>query len=120
MEITGNQITEFRKANGLTQSELAKQLGVSVRTIQNYECGGKIPSTKLETFENLLNSDKKGKEIKMIRMDDHMERKFDGISKNEIALYIIHYKDEFMENNLFTLFIDKISHERALQIIKEM
>ena len=41
-------IKESRKKLGLTQDELAKQLGVSRRTIQNYEKGEVIPETKRE------------------------------------------------------------------------
>ena len=37
-------IKKYRKINGLTQSELAKKLNVTIRTIQNYESGNREPS----------------------------------------------------------------------------
>ena len=37
-------IKKYRKINGLTQSELAKKLNVTTRTIQNYESGNSEPS----------------------------------------------------------------------------
>lgn len=37
-------IKKYRKINGLTQSELAKKLDVTTRTIQNYESGNREPS----------------------------------------------------------------------------
>lgn len=37
-------IKKYRKINGLTQSELAKKLNVTTRTIQNYESGNREPS----------------------------------------------------------------------------
>ena len=44
--MTGINLKEKRKQLGLYQSELAEILGVSSNTINNYEAGKKIPSTK--------------------------------------------------------------------------
>jgi transcriptional regulator with XRE-family HTH domain len=43
-----------RKAAGLSQRQLAAALGVSVRTIQNYERGRSVPFRHLPTLETLL------------------------------------------------------------------
>lgn len=50
------KIREKREELGLTQSELATLIGVSLRTIQNYEKDGVIPSSKYEILRNVLNT----------------------------------------------------------------
>lgn len=47
------ELKEFRKKFKLTQSSLAKMLGVDIKTIQNWEAGKKIPSTKNEIFRKI-------------------------------------------------------------------
>ena len=42
MEFTG-QLQKLRKEKGYTQSELAEKIGVSCRSIQNYELGARYP-----------------------------------------------------------------------------
>lgn len=46
-------IKKIRDKLNLTQEELAKKIGVTPRTIQNYETGGKIPTSKHEIIRNL-------------------------------------------------------------------
>lgn len=46
-------IKKIRDKLNLTQEELAKKIGVTPRTIQNYEAGGKIPTSKHEIIRNL-------------------------------------------------------------------
>ena len=41
-------IKAIRIESGLTQPEFAKRLGVTTRTVQNWEAGGTIPETKRE------------------------------------------------------------------------
>lgn len=36
----------LRKMNGMTQKELAEELGLTLRTIQNYELGASLPRSK--------------------------------------------------------------------------
>ena len=36
----------IREKLGISQEEFAKRLGVSSRTVQNWECGKKIPDSK--------------------------------------------------------------------------
>lgn len=54
--MNGNEIRKKREQLGLTQSELAALIGVSLRTIQNYEKDGVIPSSKSEILHNVLNT----------------------------------------------------------------
>ena len=48
------QIKLKRKEKGITQAELSKLLGVSTKTIQNYESGHVIPDTKKEILLRIL------------------------------------------------------------------
>ena len=47
-------VKNIRKNLKLSQSELASKIGVSLRTIQNWEAGEKIPKTKHEILRNFL------------------------------------------------------------------
>jgi len=51
------EIKQKRKKLGLTQEELAKKLGVSLKTISNYEKGEVIPESKKELLHKILNSE---------------------------------------------------------------
>lgn len=71
----GENIKRIRKMRGITQSDLAKKLEVTARTIQNYESGNREPNLEtlmkicdtldcapmeiidLTEFENLKNND---------------------------------------------------------------
>jgi len=48
------EIKKRRKELGLNQEELAKKLGVSVKTISNYETGDVIPESKKELLRDIL------------------------------------------------------------------
>jgi len=48
------EIKKRRKELGLNQAELAKKLGVSLKTVSNYENGEVIPESKLELLHNIL------------------------------------------------------------------
>jgi len=59
----GEKVKNARIAKNWSQSDLAKQAGISLRTIQNYESGERLPKKKetytkladvLETDENTL------------------------------------------------------------------
>ena len=52
--MTGDRIRINRKKLGLTQDQLAKKLGVSKRTIINYEKGETIPDSKSELLHQIL------------------------------------------------------------------
>ena len=55
LEITGSSIKKYREENKISAQEFADIIGVSLRTIQNYEGGGKIPTTKYEILRRTLN-----------------------------------------------------------------
>lgn len=56
--MTGEYIKEKRKALNLSQSQLAKLVGVGKNTIYNYESGAKIPDSKIPILELVLNPKK--------------------------------------------------------------
>lgn len=43
---TGEKIRELRKAQGLTQEELAQKIGIKRGTLAQYEAGKRSPSEK--------------------------------------------------------------------------
>ena len=55
--MTGEDIRNQREKLGLTQVELAKRIGVALRTINNYESGGNIPASKFEILRIALSED---------------------------------------------------------------
>lgn len=54
MNKVGKRIQEMRQQRGMTQSELARELGLTPKYISNIECGGKNPT--LETFADIANA----------------------------------------------------------------
>lgn len=50
------EIREGRKKLNLTQAQLAKKAGVSVKTISNYEKGAVIPESKMDLLHSLLSN----------------------------------------------------------------
>lgn len=55
--MNGLEIEEKRKIIGFTQQELADKLGVSLKTIGNWEGGSTIPKTKLKMLESFFESE---------------------------------------------------------------
>lgn len=47
-------VKEIRTSLGLTQPELARRIGVSIKTIANYEAGNVIPASKQALLQELL------------------------------------------------------------------
>lgn len=50
------EIKEGRKKLGFTQAELATRLGVSLKTISNYEKGEVIPESKMALLHSILSN----------------------------------------------------------------
>ncbi|MDR3186103.1 MAG: helix-turn-helix domain-containing protein [Christensenellaceae bacterium] len=54
--LDGNNVKLAREKMGLTQRELASRIGVSVRSVQAYECLGSLPRGKrLDLLASVLN-----------------------------------------------------------------
>lgn len=52
--INGEQIRAARETRGLTQSELAQLVGVSMRTVGNWERGESVPRTREARLRTIL------------------------------------------------------------------
>mgnify|MGYP000861551173 CR=1 FL=1 len=57
------EIKKVRKKLKMSQAELARLLGVSLRTIQNWEAGENIPSTKHEILRGFINQEETFREM---------------------------------------------------------
>lgn len=70
-----NEIREQRKRLGMTQEELAKRLGVSTRTVQNWEQGGVVPATSKDAVMRVLGGveEKRGWDEVLSRLDRIIE-----------------------------------------------
>ena len=72
MNVVSDSIKKLRKEKGFTQAQLAEQVGVSCRSIQNYELGSRYPKREiLDKIANLQicwrkdNLDKSNKFVKL-------------------------------------------------------
>lgn len=92
-------IKAYRRKLGITQTELASDLGVSLKTIHNYENSTvRIPREKVKklaeifnvTIEDLYKSDDEKTAVNLLDID-----------RNEIASFIHNNWDYMMESELF-------------------
>lgn len=87
----GKNIKKYRKISKLTQTELGKKIGKSLRMIQSYESGETIPSLDVinnisqETGVNLLNIVGEV-DYKQIIDDDSLNEQGEEISVSDIDL----------------------------------
>jgi transcriptional regulator with XRE-family HTH domain len=117
--ISPAEIIQYRKRHGLNQEDLARMIGVSIRTVQNYEHGGKIPQSKMGLFKSLLDAELKENELKDFQSND-LNDVFEGIPIQDICLYVINNFDQCMKNPSFKMLIDNISTKKALKILKDL
>ena len=52
--INENDVKKLRAALDISQKELAEKIGVSTRTVANYEAGGVIPANKQLMIDSML------------------------------------------------------------------
>jgi len=92
------EIKENRKKLNLTQAELAVKLGVSLKTVSNYEKGDVIPDTKQELLLSIFN------------------KKNSNNTLNEPeAIYEVKFKTE----NDVKLILDKIKEHKKIIILAQ-
>lgn len=103
-------LKKIRKNNNLTQSGLAEKLGISTRTVQNWEAGDAIPESKkllIQSFfmneENSLNEE---------------SAEYHTLQKRAVA--IIDDWDNLMKVKVFNMFIKTIKQDGAIQILKDL
>ena len=111
-----------RKELGLTQKQLAEKVGVSTQTINGYENGKEIPTTKYQILENVLNQisdiyevNEPQEEYKsMTGFDKNIINTIDEINKKQSELKKI---PENTENYKLTIEVIQLLKEK-LSLIK--
>lgn len=95
--INKKDIKELRIALKMSQKELADKLGVSVRTIANYESGGVIPESKYKILASL--SDPIAKKIHTVITGDSSIKGNNNISNTGVIGSVD--SESFDENEAF-------------------
>lgn len=99
----------------MTQAEFAELLGVTRKTIVNYESGSNIPESKERLFTTILNE--RGVDL-LGNLKDNFDKiapKFKNINKDEFALYFQYNKKELVQHPL----IKSIIKSEAWEIIEK-
>lgn len=124
------EIKKKRKELGLTQADLAKSLGVSLRTVSNYEKGEVIPETKQGLLHTILsnNSTKEPEAIyhktnpynkRIADVQDKIEEidKIIGLAKETSDQQtVLHYTElkKLLEKQIQLIEIAKKDHEEDI------
>jgi transcriptional regulator with XRE-family HTH domain len=111
------EIKEKRKELGLTQKKLAELVGVSTQTINGYENGKEIPTTKFQILDNILNK----KNQLFVEEEPDVYQKLTGYNEkiNQINEKIKSHKEiisiarELKDDNLIQY------HEEIIQLLKK-
>lgn len=119
--MNGLELKEKRVALGFTQDELAKELGVSLKTIGNWENGGVIPKTKKELlrkyFEEISNNTQR--ETKELLVNDAFEMEY--VENNNSNSFIKLENGQYLmtmplaEHNIQAGFLDNYQNIDYLQ-----
>jgi len=145
MIIDAATIKSFRKRHRITQAKLAEILGVSHRTIQNYEDGNVIPKSKIRMLHKVFENYDTGKAKETVGFHESYERLkdvmdtikhsqhlkdimhpdilqiLDEIPKEHIIAYITYREEEFEKINLYNMFIrDKIKDGVIEELVKRI
>lgn len=113
MIITGLDIKRFRKKNNLTQGELAELLGISERTVQNYESGGVIPNTKTAIFQKIfMEYEKDDDEV-------YLEKNGVKVSIEEMTRFILYNEEAFFNDKGFKLWFNDHINTATKRFLEE-
>ena len=125
-EMNAAAIKDFRKRHHITQAKLADILGVSPRTIQNYEDGRIIPRSKSRLLKKIFeayeaNAGKQPTEDRLIKYMDFYDSYpiFTNIDPEEIVRYVIVHDEELMKNEVFRLYVKNKQSEKTIEILLE-
>lgn len=67
---TGAQIRAARERAGLTQQELGARVGVTLRTVGNWERGATVPRNRMAVLEDVLGDHFEGERQAPLRLED--------------------------------------------------
>lgn len=82
-------IKKIRTDLGLTQVEFAKRLGISMRTVQNWESGGAIPESKHGILRALMPQQYYGGNVEQANvMGDNIKNAADVAMQSELSKMI--------------------------------
>ena len=119
MAIEELNIKSEREKRNLTQQEFADLLGVTRKTIANYEAGGKIPSSKKVLFQEILDNNSSNE----LKKGLNMLGKKNGISVDDFVDVFFLYKEEILKNERFISFLDGLKKDAIIEyqhfLIKE-
>jgi len=119
MEINGIELKKIRKKLNLSQEKLAKKIGVSVRTVRNYESGEVIPISKQAILHELkLNSENINQSIK-----GNNNNVIGGNNYNKDSLEIMDLKNQIKEKDkIISQLLDeqKKLHEQINKLIDKL
>ena len=119
--MTGDEINEKVKRSGLTQEEFAKKIGKSPRTLQNYIYGHSAPKVdvlrKIQAVPDKVGMQNISHEYTVEELEI-LDRKFQGITEDDIITYLKVKKSTLMDRVRFRKFIDSIAKERLNEIIE--
>ncbi len=114
MSFTAADIKEFRKKHNLTQEKLAEMIGVSWRTIQNYESGYTIPKSKNALLRVVFDEFNKSKSNEALNNKEWNE---DLAHKIIEALYL--HLDNLRKYENFVIWENSIRADERNKIAKE-
>lgn len=101
MSALGEKLRRLRKAQGLTQGELAEKAGVSINTIVRYETGKNSP--KLELLEGIFKVLEASVPLEEMNQYERESGKINLKAEMESVIYHTIQKIEESENDLFIL-----------------
>ncbi|MCF2875405.1 MULTISPECIES: helix-turn-helix domain-containing protein [unclassified Tenacibaculum] len=98
-KLNSEDIKQLRKELGLNQTQLAEKLGVSMRTVQNWEGEQRnIPDWVSNSIRNLGVNDNSSKLI--------LEKEGVKINIEELVTFIVNNEEAFMNEKAFTNIIE--------------
>lgn len=112
--MNGLEIREKRKKLGFTQKKLAELVGVSTQTINGYENGKEIPSTKHHVLDKILSLN----ESNILNNSDGDNIKFSGYDRR-----IVELNERINEHNEIIKLLKKDSeeakhHKEVIRLLK--
>ena len=82
--MNADEIKAIRGELGLSQEEFARRLGVSPRTVQNWESGGKIPDSKIRAIQALGSgaSIAAGRDVHHVNTSPELDKMLDALNES--------------------------------------